>query len=140
MNSFNRLAYNAINKMQSSKAGQEGKKELLMYKKKKKKYFLGIIHTNAEVEINYTKSIGVKSMGKAYKARPAEGYYVQFLEILYYVYIYIFPRLTNRLIYLKLKFSSSNIFPASILPKSTSGRHRPVSYPDGPMTARYRFT
>ena len=29
--------------------------------------------------------------------------------------------------------------PASILRKSTSGRHRPVSYPDGPMTARYRF-
>ena len=31
------------------------------------------------------------------------------------------------------------INPASILRKSTSGRHRPVSYPDGPMTARYRF-
>ena len=31
-------------------------------------------------------------------------------------------------------------FPASILRKSTSGRHQPVSYPDGPMTARYRFT
>ena len=30
--------------------------------------------------------------------------------------------------------------PASILRQSTSGRHRPVSYPDGPMTARYRFT
>ena len=30
--------------------------------------------------------------------------------------------------------------PASILRKSTSGRYRPVSYPDGPMTARYRFT
>ena len=30
--------------------------------------------------------------------------------------------------------------PASILRKTTSGRHRPVSYPDGPMTARYRFT
>ena len=30
--------------------------------------------------------------------------------------------------------------PASILRKSTSGRHRPVSYPNGPMTARYRFT
>ena len=30
--------------------------------------------------------------------------------------------------------------PASILRKSISGRHRPVSYPDGPMTARYRFT
>ena len=30
--------------------------------------------------------------------------------------------------------------PASILRTSTSGRHRPVSYPDGPMTARYRFT
>ena len=32
------------------------------------------------------------------------------------------------------------VSPASILRKSTSGRHRPVSYPDGPMTARYRFT
>ena len=30
--------------------------------------------------------------------------------------------------------------PASILRKSTSDRHRPVSYPDGPMTAQYRFT
>ena len=30
--------------------------------------------------------------------------------------------------------------PVSILRKSTAGRHRPVSYPDGPMTARYRFT
>ena len=31
MNSYNRLAYNAtrINKMQSSKTGQEGKKELM---------------------------------------------------------------------------------------------------------------
>ena len=27
----------------------------------------------------------------------------------------------------------------NILRKSTSGRHRPVRYPDGPMTARYRF-
>ena len=34
----------------------------------------------------------------------------------------------------------NNTHPASILRKSTSGRHRPVSYPDGPMTARYRFT
>ena len=31
-------------------------------------------------------------------------------------------------------------YPASILHKSTSGRYRPVSYPDGPMMARYRFT
>ena len=31
-----------------------------------------------------------------------------------------------------------NINPASILRKSTSGRHRPVSYPDGPMTGRWR--
>ena len=37
--------------------------------------------------------------------------------------------------------SFNNTFnPASILRKSTSGRHRPVSYPDGPITARYRFT
>ena len=32
------------------------------------------------------------------------------------------------------------LVPASILRKSTSDRHRPVSYPDGPMTGRYRFT
>ena len=30
--------------------------------------------------------------------------------------------------------------PASILHKSTSGRHRPVRVADGPMTARYRLT
>ena len=29
--------------------------------------------------------------------------------------------------------------PASILYKSIAGRFRPVSYPDGPITARYRF-
>ena len=28
---------------------------------------------------------------------------------------------------------------ASILHKSIAGRYRPVSYPDGPITARYRF-
>ena len=28
---------------------------------------------------------------------------------------------------------------ASILYKSIAGRYRPVSYPDGPITARYRF-
>ena len=38
------------------------------------------------------------------------------------------------------KLVSCGPHPASILRKSTSGRHRPVSYPDGPMTARYRFT
>ena len=31
------------------------------------------------------------------------------------------------------------VFPASILYKSIAGRYRPVSYPDGPITARYRF-
>ena len=30
-------------------------------------------------------------------------------------------------------------YAASILHKSIAGRHRPVSYPDGPITARYRF-
>ena len=29
--------------------------------------------------------------------------------------------------------------PASILYKSIADRYRPVSYPDGPITARYRF-
>ena len=37
-------------------------------------------------------------------------------------------------------FAVRTYYPASILRKSTSGRHRPVSYPDGPMTVRYRFT
>ena len=31
------------------------------------------------------------------------------------------------------------IYPASILYKSTAGHYRPVSYPDGPITARCRF-
>ena len=29
--------------------------------------------------------------------------------------------------------------PVSILYKSLAGRYRPVSYPDEPLTARYRF-
>ena len=35
--------------------------------------------------------------------------------------------------------SRFNTFPASILYKSTASRYRPVSYPDEPITARYRF-
>ena len=35
--------------------------------------------------------------------------------------------------------SKCNTAPASILYKSTAGRYRPVSYPDGPITAHYRF-
>ena len=30
-------------------------------------------------------------------------------------------------------------FPVSILYKSIAGRQRPVSFPDGPITARYSF-
>ena len=30
-------------------------------------------------------------------------------------------------------------YPVSILYKSIAGRYRSVSYPDGPITARYRF-
>ena len=33
----------------------------------------------------------------------------------------------------------NHTYPASILYKSTAGRYRPVSYPDGPMMARCRF-
>ena len=36
--------------------------------------------------------------------------------------------------------AKSSPYQASILRKSTWGRHKPVSYSDGPMTARYRFT
>ena len=42
--------------------------------------------------------------------------------------------------WLIVSLDTEHVYPASILRKSTSGRHRPVSYPDGPMTARYRFT
>ena len=46
----------------------------------------------------------------------------------------------NREVPRKVLLSRVKRFPDSILRKSTSGSHRPVSYPDGPMTARYRFT
>ena len=36
-------------------------------------------------------------------------------------------------------YKQYKIIPASILYKSIAGRYRPVSYPDGPITARYRF-
>ena len=77
-------------------------------------------------------------------------------SVLFLIYIndlqeYIFnstvrPFVHDTLIYLTNHKSSDciklqeDLNPASILRKSTSGRHRPVSYPDGPMTARYRFT
>ena len=54
--------------------------------------------------------------------------------------ISIVPPLLHRLTNKKNSYTAFNHLPASILRKSTSGRHRPVSYPDGPMTARYRFT
>ena len=34
---------------------------------------------------------------------------------------------------------NNNKKPAGILYKSIAGRYRPVSYPDGPITGRYRF-
>ena len=42
---------------------------------------------------------------------------------------------------LKFDCIQNNIicYPAIILHKSTAGRYRPVSYPDGPITAHYRF-
>ena len=36
-------------------------------------------------------------------------------------------------------FSQVAANPPNILYKSIAGRYRPVSYPDGPITARYRF-
>ena len=37
------------------------------------------------------------------------------------------------------KDSALGLNPAGILYKSIAGRYRSVSYPDGPITARYRF-
>ena len=42
-------------------------------------------------------------------------------------------------LYCLLRYICQSTYPASILYKSTAGRYRPVSYPDGPITARYRF-
>ena len=39
----------------------------------------------------------------------------------------------------RMNFQNFRFCPASILYKSIAGRYRPVSYPDGPITARYRF-
>ena len=50
------------------------------------------------------------------------------------------PFRVTRLTHVWRSFSIySDIFPASIIYKSIAGRYRPVSYPDGPITARYRF-
>ena len=38
-----------------------------------------------------------------------------------------------------LRHQSSDSDPVSILYKSIAGRYRPVGYPDGPISARYRF-
>ena len=67
---------------------------------------------------------------------------VNFIKCLFSTHLHVCP--------CRVETKSSRLFskvnqrkrgnPASILRKSTSGRHRPVSYPDGPMTARYRFT
>ena len=43
------------------------------------------------------------------------------------------------IMYMKGSFLSKARYQASILYKSTAGRYRPVSYPDGPITARYRL-
>ena len=69
------------------------KKEKKTFNIKEKKMFHSMIHTNGGggggggegVETNYTKCIGVKSMGKAYKARAAEGYYNSILCIHIYL-------------------------------------------------------
>ena len=44
---------------------------------------------------------------------------------------------TNHMVKVKMIKMTDN--PASILYKSIAGRYRPVSYPDGPITAHYRF-
>ena len=36
-------------------------------------------------------------------------------------------------------FKGKKLLPASILYRYIAGRYRPVSYPDGPIMARYRF-
>ena len=55
-----------------------------------------------------------------------------------YFFQYLLLYGENIMAYVGLEMNGIN--PASILRKSTSGYHRPVSYPDGPMTVRYRFT
>ena len=48
-------------------------------------------------------------------------------------------KLKTRVFYGSLVLLRCFYFSASILYKSIAGPYRPVSYPDGPITARYRF-
>ena len=50
-------------------------------------------------------------------------------------YVYIKPNISAYAIHMVSCITN----PASILYKSIAGRYRPVSYPDGPITARYSF-
>ena len=45
----------------------------------------------------------------------------------------------NHLVFRHWRGIIGRTYPASTLHKSTAGRYRPVSYPDGPITARYKF-
>ena len=54
-------------------------------------------------------------------------------------FIYSFFLCSSFLFYEYMSVIEIVSFPASILYKSIAGRDRPVSYPDGPITARYRF-
>ena len=55
----------------------------------------------------------------------------------YYYYYYYYYYLSNISLFSIRKYEGLN--PAGILYKSTAGHYRPVSYPDGPITARCRF-
>ena len=70
-----------------------------------------------------------------------------------YIYIYVFPANGQKFIIILENFYASKflcysnetlsayitIIPANILHKSIAGRSWSVSYPDGPITAHYRF-
>ena len=65
---------------------------------------------------------------------------LMFYDIMHYVFVNPVMDKNFASIFYCGRLSPQDYIPASILRKSTSGRHRPVSYPDGPMTTRYRFT
>ena len=107
-----------------------------------KGYCLTTFRQNSENPV-YSKYMRSSASAKDYL--QMSGLMASCTEIIPFAWLHMKPIQLHLLLWWKpisrdLEALIPSSHPASILRKSTSGRHRPVSYPDGPMTARYRFT
>ena len=96
---------------------------------------------SVENAVNYCRNIGGDEHPWCLTIDPKVRWqycYEQICKGIYPVLCFLYNMLNNTCAYLKKKIDLY-VHPASILYKSIAGRYRPVSYPDGPITARYRF-